>query len=220
MDGDVPEAKDSVQQQQQAHCRAAARNRVRRCAVGAIWRGGRKRRRGRLCCEAGAGVLVRWGQAAGGATTSKRRAEAAAMAERGGRALYLGRRRATGGGESGGRRSSRRGSRCFACRCFDSPSRAFVGRRCQSPNRHASAAATPRPLRLGRACPLPHHPIPRRQPRRAHTNTGMPTVRALSSLYSARPLVLSRALRTMAPTPSLKHAEDFLAFVNASPTRV
>lgn len=33
------------------------------------------------------------------------------------------------------------------------------------------------------------------------------------------PPIRSRAFQTMSPKPSLKSAEDFLSFVNASPTR-
>jgi hypothetical protein len=44
-----------------------------------------------------------------------------------------------------------------------------------------------------------------------------PTIRTSTPSFNL--LLLSCALRTMAAKPSLQAAEDFLSFVNASPTR-
>lgn len=51
---------------------------------------------------------------------------------------------------------------------------------------------------------------------------GQPTRATLPQSFSVTtlPLALSCALRTMSTKPSLKAAEDFLSFVNASPTRM
>lgn len=56
------------------------------------------------------------------------------------------------------------------------------------------------------------------QPLRATLLRLTPAHRFLCSATST-PLLLSCALRTMAAKPSLQAAEDFLSFVNASPTR-
>jgi hypothetical protein len=56
------------------------------------------------------------------------------------------------------------------------------------------------------------------QPLRATLLQLTPTHRFLCATTST-PLLPSCALRTMAAKPSLQAAEDFLSFVNASPTR-
>lgn len=55
------------------------------------------------------------------------------------------------------------------------------------------------------------------QPLRASLLQLTPTIRTSTPTFN--PLLLLCALRTMAAKPSLQAAEDFLSFVNASPTR-
>lgn len=57
-----------------------------------------------------------------------------------------------------------------------------------------------------------------RQPLRATLLQLTPTTRTCR--FTSTTLILSCALRTMAARPSLQAAEDFLSFVNASPTRM
>lgn len=115
---------------------------------------------------------------------------------------------------------------CLACRC-----RCF-GRSCALPAPQPITAASSAHLqhhRVGRCLfcnPTPRgslterpEPIPmltKLQPLRATLLQLTPTIRTSTS--TIHPL-LSCALQTMAAKPSLQAAEDFLSFVNASPTR-
>ena len=56
------------------------------------------------------------------------------------------------------------------------------------------------------------------QPLRATLLQLTPTKR--TCVLTSTPLLLSCALQTMAAKPSLQAANDFLSFVNASPTRM
>lgn len=115
---------------------------------------------------------------------------------------------------------------CLACRCC------CFGRSCALPAPQPITAASSAHLqhhRVGRCLfcnPTPRgslterpEPIPmltKLQPLRATLLQLTPTIRTSTS--TIHPL-LSCALQTMAAKPSLQAAEDFLSFVNASPTR-
>lgn len=114
---------------------------------------------------------------------------------------------------------------CLACRCF--------GRSCALPAPQPITAASSAHLQhhgVGRGRCLFCNPTPRgsltERPEPIPMLTKLQPLRALlqptptirTSTPSFNPL-LSCALQTMAAKPSLQAAEDFLSFVNASPTR-
>lgn len=92
------------------------------------------------------------------------------------------------------------------------------------PTNPASSASLHHRVRLPphTAGPVDRHPEPilmltKLQPLRATLLPLTPTTR--TCVLTSTPLLLSCALRTMAAKPSLQAANDFLSFVNASPTR-
>lgn len=109
---------------------------------------------------------------------------------------------------------------CLACRCFG---RSFPRVARLSANHASSARNTHCIIVSHSAGPVdrPSEPIlmlTNLQQLQASLLRVTSTTRPIVHVYT--PLLLSCALTTMAAKPSLKAAEDFLSFVNASPTRM
>lgn len=131
-------------------------------------------------------------------------------------------------------------SSCFGCRCFDVPASQHACPPCLPPNQtrqpppDVAGAMRRRPgvyrPGQGRDCPAAQSNPTLLDRRADHVQSMLPPPRAAllalrlgprSCSCVAFPLLpTTRAARTMSTKPSLKAAEDFLSFVDASPTRM